>query len=483
MFVHKFNFTISASAVSHRILLGIFLMSFGFQINANPFNEPDSLVLQIDDLFSQILTYHPVAKQADLLSENARQQIRLARGGFDPKLSSDYDTKQFKGKDYYALWKSELKVPVWIGGIDLKAGYEKNTGEYLNPQNDTDSGQGLAFAGISVPIGQGLFIDQRRAAMKQAEIFESLAEAEKVKMINKLLLEVAKDYWSWYFSYHKYRLFQNGYELALFRFNAVKIRVRQGDLARLDSVEAMITMQQREIDLQNASVELQNSRLILSNHIWGPEDVPLELSDTFVPTPNLPESFSEAPIEDLYEFARNNHPEIQKIRLKIEGLSIDEKLAKEMLKPTLNLNYNFLSRSGAPVESARFSEDYKFGVAFNMPVFLRKERAKVKQTGIKIEQTNLERIRLERKILNDLYVVYNDMLNLEKTLEMQEQMVNNYRKMLSGERQKFFNGESSVFYVNVREGKLIEAEVKLYDMQHKYAKSQATLRWAAGLGM
>ncbi|MBX2842004.1 MAG: TolC family protein [Flammeovirgaceae bacterium] len=483
MFVYKFNFIFSGGAICKWVLVGIFLLGFSVQIRANSINETDSLVLQIDDLFSQILIYHPVAKQANLLSENAKQQIRLAKGGFDPKLSSDYDTKQFKGKDYYSLWKSELKVPVWIGGIDLKAGYERNTGEFLNRQNDTDSEKGLAFAGISVPIGQGLFIDKRRAAIKQAEIFESLAEAEKVKMINKLLLQVAKDYWTWYFNYHKFRLYQNGYELALFRFDAVKIRVRQGDLAKLDSIEAMITLQQRKIDLENASVEFQNSKLLLSNHIWGPEEVPLELSNNFIPAHNLPESFSDDPIEDLYEYARNNHPEIQKIRLKIEGLSIDERLAKEMLKPTLNLNYNFLSRSGTPIETVTFSEDYKFGVAFNMPIFLRKERAKVKQTGIKIDQTNLERIRLEREILNDLYVIYNDMLNLERTLEMQEKMVNNYRRMLSGERQKFFNGESSVFYVNVREGKLIESEVKLYNMQHKYAKSQATLRWAAGLGM
>ena len=151
--------------------------------------EPDTVaVLSLDELYKQILENHPVAKQAQLLSENAKQQLRLSRGYFDPKIKSTYDTKEFHETEYYSLWKTELKIPVWLGGIDLKAGYEKNTGYYLNPEHNTDDGRGLPYAGISVPIGKGLFIDERRASVRQAAIFEDISEAEKVKMLNKLIL-------------------------------------------------------------------------------------------------------------------------------------------------------------------------------------------------------------------------------------------------------------------------------------------------------
>jgi hypothetical protein len=42
-----------------------------------------------------------VARQAALLSENARQELRIARGEFDPKLESDFALKEFKKDLYY----------------------------------------------------------------------------------------------------------------------------------------------------------------------------------------------------------------------------------------------------------------------------------------------------------------------------------------------------------------------------------------------
>ncbi|MBT31887.1 MAG: transporter [Thalassobius sp.] len=446
--------------------------------------EPDTVaVLSLDELYKQILENHPVAKQAQLLSENAKQQLRLSRGYFDPKIKSTYDTKEFHETEYYSLWKTELKIPVWLGGIDLKAGYEKNTGYYLNPEHNTDDGRGLPYAGISVPIGKGLFIDERRASVRQAAIFEDISEAEKVKMLNKLILQVAKDYWNWYFYYHQYETLERGFEIAEYFFKSVKIRVEQGDMAPIDSVEAKITMQQRQMDLNNANVQLKNARLMLSNHIWGPDSEPLELSESINPV-NLPWEYDDPQtLQELMDFAMENHPELLKIRFKNEQLLVDRRLAREMLKPELNLNYNFLKDTESKFDYSYLSENYKLGISFEMPIFLRKERAKVQQVNIKIDQNQLESKQKEREIINELNAKYNELVNLNEQLDLQEDMVDNYVKMVRGERQKFRVGESSVFYVNVRENKLIEAEVKLFKMRYEFAKSIAELRWAAGQGI
>jgi outer membrane protein TolC len=94
----------------------------------------------------------------------------------------------------------------------------------------------------------------------------------------------------------------------------------------------------------------------------------------------------------------------------------------------------------------------------------------------------LESRQTEREILNHLNAQFNTLLNLNEQLQIQDAMVENYRVMVRGERQMFRTGESSVFYINVREGKLIEAEVKLYKMRYEFAKSIAELKWAAGQG-
>jgi hypothetical protein len=47
--------------------------------------------------------------------------------------------------------------------------FEQNEGYYLNPEN-TVPNTGLASIGISVPLGQGLFINQRMADLRKAKM-------------------------------------------------------------------------------------------------------------------------------------------------------------------------------------------------------------------------------------------------------------------------------------------------------------------------
>jgi outer membrane protein TolC len=264
----------------------------------------------------------------------------------------------------------------------------------------------------------------------------------------------------------------------------IVIGVEQGDYAPIDSVETQINLQQRIIDLQNASVELQNARLLFSNHFWGENGEPLEISGLFVPQENL-EYLPLEKLEDLFTYAKENHPELLKLQNKLLQLEIDRKLAKEMLKPQIDLKYNLLARN--PLNNNDFgremmSENYKYGLDFSFPIFLRKERSKLQKTKLKINQLTFERDFLNRDLLNQINAKYNEVRNLQNILAIQESMVNNYRLLFEGEVQKFQNGESSVFYVNVRESKLLETEVKFYELQQKYAKSLAELRWSAGKG-
>ncbi|RZK92402.1 MAG: hypothetical protein EOO62_33215, partial [Hymenobacter sp.] len=166
-------------------------------------------VFSLQDLADLVFANHPIVKQAALLSDEARSQVVQARGGFDPKLGSDFHRKQFGGTDYYNNWHNELKVPLWPGGIDLKASYDRYAGTYVNPENRTPL-NGLAGVGLSVPIGAGLFIDARRSTLRQAKAMQAAAEADRVKQINEVWLQAAKDYWNWYYSYQQNQLIREG---------------------------------------------------------------------------------------------------------------------------------------------------------------------------------------------------------------------------------------------------------------------------------
>jgi outer membrane protein TolC len=309
-------------------------------------------IFTLPELFEQIYRHHPVVRQANLLPQQARQEVRMARGALDPYLNSYFDRKEFKTQEYYAKWNSLVKIPLWFGA-DLKLGYEYNTGQYLNPENKTPV-DGQTYAGISLPLGQGWLIDQRRAAIRQAQVYTQAAEAEKFKILNKLLLEATKDYWEWSFAYQRWLLYTQAYDLALIRYRGVRERVDQGDLAAIDTVEARIEVNNRKLLQQQAWTDYQNGRLIVSNYLWQEGQTPVELVTTA--TPLLPETIHHPVTSDslqhLMQFARQQHPEILKLQAKSRQLEIEKRLAADKFKPKLTVDYNFLrSNFNFPTES------------------------------------------------------------------------------------------------------------------------------------
>lgn len=447
-----------------------------------PLNPQDTaLVMPADEFYRQILAHHPVARQAALLTESARQEIRIARGSFDPKVEAVYNRKEFGSKEYYNQWDSYLKIPLWIG--ELKGGYETNRGAYLNPENYL-SGNRMGYVGISVPIGQNMVIDARRATLRQAQLFGEIAEADRVQEINKLLLNAAKDYWNWYQTYNDYQLLQNAYQFADVRYQATQERVINGDLAPIDSVEAGALLQDWQIKLQQAEVQLINTRLLVSNYLWGEDNIPREILASVVPDTTLVDQpLDEDTLQQLVQFAQAQHPELRKLDGKLGQLAVEERFARDRFKPLVQVDYNVLSQTPvAPeiIDGTYLGNNYKLGVQVAFPLFLRKERGKLQSVQIKQDQASLERSQTNREITNQVYATYNSIKNLEQVIQAQRSVTDSYQQLRDGEVEKFSSGESSIFLINARETKLIEARQKLVSLQAKYEQEKAILYWAAG---
>ena len=473
------------------LLLGMMCVSVaGF---AQP--SIDSLLLlpdtvrgfSIENFYATLLESHPLVKQARLLSETAQQEVRLARGAFDPKLESKFSTKDFQDKDYYNKWMASLTIPVWFP-IDPKIGIENNEGTFINPESSipvSDNYRQLQ-TGISLPVGRGLFTDERRAAVKQAQLFTKLAEAEQIKLINKILLEAAKEYWQWYYAYYSYRLFTNSAQIASEVYRRVHLNATLGEASAIDTVQSKITLQQRLIERQEAYLEFLNQGIRISNYLWDAKESPVLLMPSVAPilVPGEDQLLSLQTLQELKFLARQNHPDLQKINIKLSQLEVERKLAVEYLKPRLDLSYSFLNQPIGPegsFQSFKFGSDYKFGVDFSIPILLRKERAKLGQTKIKIRGTELERTQSEREILNQVQQVFNQLTNTNLILVQQTAMVYNYEQLLRAELMNLELGESDLFKINVQQEKLIQSQTKLLKLKADYEKLKATLYWAAGV--
>lgn len=449
------------------------------------FVVPDSTrAFTLDNLYQLILKNHPAVKQTALLSEVARQEIRLARGNFDPKLEAEFKSKQLNGKAYYDIFGSSLKFPS-ILPVDPSIGIDHNRGAYLNPERyiGDEFNYQQFYAGISIPLGRGLITDERRAALRQAELFREMTEAEQVKMINKLLLDAAKDYWEWYYAYYNYRLISSSVRIAEEILNRVKNNYNFGEASGMDTVQARITWQQRLIEQQEMFLNFKNSGLQLSNMLWDSLSNPLELDLTWVPV-LTPDAWTLTPegLRVLADQARANHPELKKLEVKIYQLEVERRLAVENLKPQLNMNYYAINQPINPHGDLAFTnnDNYKIGIDFSFPVFLRKERSKLALTKLKISNTKFERSITERQIINSLTGIYNQIANLQSIMSNQREMVENYERLLEAELLNLEQGESDLFKINVQQEKLIQAQTKWLKLLAENEKQKAQLYWAAG---
>lgn len=446
-----------------------------------------SEMMSLDAFVAFILSNHPVVKQASLLPEMARQEIRLAKGAFDPKLESTWDVKHFKDTDYWDIFNTTLKVPTWFP-LDPKISVDRNKGLFLNPENAIPGADDFrqVTAGLSLPLGRGLFIDERRAAVKQAHIFSEINDAERLKLINKVLLSAAKDYWSWYFTYYNYRLVDESMSISEEIYRRVRLDFEFGEVAAIDTIQAAITLQNRMVDRRAALIEFRRASLMLSNYLWGENSEPLEMTEALIPELRFEDQtlIPMTTLDSLTQLALVRHPDLVKTTGKLGQLGIQERLAKENLKPRVDLNYNIINAPiGASGNFTEFSlrENYKLGISFEFPLFLRKERAKLKQTRIKIDQANYQLDLRKREIVNDISAGYFALINSRDMLGLMQGAVDNYKLLLEAELFNLTNGESDLFKINFQQDKLLESQIKLMKMRAEFEKARVMLFWSAGV--
>ncbi|MDB2606885.1 TolC family protein [Zobellia sp.] len=449
-----------------------FLVLFTFGVQSQ---QTEEVFLGFEEYLGYVKKYHPIAKQAELKIDKGQANLMGARGGFDPKIEVDYDRKQFKGTEYYDRLNATFKIPTWYG-VELKGNFEQNEGEFLNP-DQTVPVDGLYSAGVSVSVGQGLWINERMATLKQAKIFRERSAVERDLQVNAVLFEASLAYFDWLQAFKDARVFADFLINAETRFEGVKKSAQAGEVAAIDTVEAKITVQDRALNLEQANVRFMKSALELSSFLWMGDNLPVELQPNVVPETDLAGNI-DATLEiagmPLDSFTLENHPKLRSLGYKIEELTVEKRLKANKLLPKIELQYNFLTEQ--PESIANYTSDYyKGAVAFSLPLFLRKERGDLKLAKLKLQDAQFDLDNAEIQVRNKIVGLYRELESFERQNVLIDDVVFNYNTMVAAEERKFGFGESSLFLVNSRESKLIDAELKRNAVQNKFFSAKAKL--------
>lgn len=427
-------------------------------------------VLTFEAFIGIVRDNHPMVRSAGLVVGMAEARVTEARGAFDPKLEAAAEEKTFGNNVYYQHRSGLFRIPTWYG-VEVQAGFENNDGYYLNPEN-TVPDNGLASVGIKVPIGQGLFINQRMADLRMAKLNLNLSRADQRLRAAEALHRAATAYFVWKRQYAEAEVYRNFYEVAKIRRQGIITLIEQGDKPAIDSIEAGITEKSRLLSYEEAQLKLIKARLDLSNFLWS-GNVPVELTEAAVPEDDVASRVAPVLKTDALEFAVDSHPKITMLRTKADILEVERRLKANSLLPKLDLGYSYLSErwevNGNP------QENYKVTATFGFPIFLRKERGALKLAKLKLQDARLG-IEMEKlELTNKVEAVRSEIRSLDRQKQLATSVVSDHTRMVQAEERMFSLGESSLFLINTRESNLIMSRLSEIAIENRFLQANADL--------
>ncbi len=462
--------------------LGLLLATALFN---SPYAQDSTRTLSSEQVLELVRKYHPVARQARIHVDKAQADLLVARGGFDPVLGTYVARKRFGGVGYYNRTSPEIVIPTWYG-IEVYSGLDDYTGERLDPT--MTKGQS-SFIGASIPLGKDLLMDKRRAYLKQARIFTSMAETEQRLLINNLLMDAMEAYWIWVSSYNLYQVMKTAVGINVQRLDLVRRSFVNGERAAIDTVEALAQLQSFQYQQTQYGMQFRNAGLMLSSFLWTDSGAPYNLPETISPPADWDDqqllNGMELELNALLTIAEHSHPALRVYDYKLRALDVDKKLKFQELLPKADFRYNHLSKgynafSGIS-ESSFMGNNYQYGFKFEVPLRLSAGRGEYRKAKLKITEARLEQAQKQLDLQLKIRQYHNEFSVLKEQIGLQTLNHANYQKLLAAEQTRLSNGESSLFLVNSRESKLIEAQQKLVELKAKYFKTAFAVQWCAGL--
>ncbi|HYW49382.1 MAG TPA: TolC family protein [Gemmatimonadaceae bacterium] len=447
-----------------------------------------------DAFLQRVQRNHPVVRQARLLATGADGDVTSALGAFEPKLEASWETKRYGSTVpgpqtlYYNYADVALKIPTPFGP-DFKIGYTRASGRFINPQLTTPT-NGLFSAGFVLPLGQRLLTDERRNALRVARALRDVADAERTSLTNKLLYSAAKSYAEWYSTALQLQVNREGVQLAQTRYEAIVRRVRVGDAAGIDSIEAAAELNRRLAQVRGAEQGYFAATMDLTSYLWDARVQPQELSPGTVPSDSgLGRSVVDsASVPALLARVVAQHPEVLKAEGKRDQATADFALARQAVIPLATAELSAL-RAGGGSSSFEFGDalqrdaNFKGSVDVSSPLLFFKERGKLQSADAKLDRSDLEARATRRDVTLLVRAALYDLSQFGAQLDLQREAVRLYRILSAGERARFDAGESTLFLVNTRERQVLDEELKYVTLQAKYLSARAALAVAAGVNV
>ncbi len=357
-------------------------------------------------------------------------------------------------------------------------------------------------ASLEAVFSQPLLRDFGRTATDQGVIIartnSAISREDFQVQVELVVQEIADRYWLLVEAREQLAVAQESLALAQELHEMNRIQVEVGTMAPLEMVQSEAGVATREEQIISSQAAVENRADELRRLVNFDRRELWDIGITPVTEPQI--EHRPIDLDQAIDLALENRPDVQRKRLEIQNRELEARVAKNQLKPRLDVraSYSFSGVGGDVLDPStgdtlsggygdaleqvidRDFEGWQVGFNFGYPLQNRTAKARNARAELALEQVAYELRDLEQQVLADVRQAARAVETAAKQIESAKVSSKLQRKNLEAERKRYENGLSTSFEVLQIQEDLSEARSREVSAVTNYRRALAAYQRATG---
>jgi outer membrane protein TolC len=421
-------------------------------------------------LKSSIKNYPKIVESLEKIEAN-EGKVQNALGSFDLQLNNKSNART---SGYYdgRMTDTKLEKNIPDFGSKIYGGYRISDGTYpIYEDKSLTNSNGEYNLGAIFSLLRNRDIDEKRYKLYNSKL--SLSASEYELILNQIMVQhqAMQSYYDWLAKGKALEIYEELLAIAEKRQTGLKERIEKGGTAEIYLTENLQYLLKRKTQVVDAKRYFINASNKLSLFYRDKQANTIAIKKE-----NLPKNFPEIPslnikkIESEIPDLSKIRPELLMIDTHIEKQKNKQKIGENSTLPLVDLNIEASQDQGTGLKT-RDELEGLFMLNVSVPLQKRTGEGLIKEASANIKKLEQRKKLLNEQIHIEIKNIANDLENTKQIVNLSDDEVVAAKKMEKAEVEKFDNGASDFFVVNMREEKTADAKIKNIKAKLEFFKS------------
>lgn len=416
--------------------------------------------LDLNEVLAASLRAAPIILEANAKVAATEGKRLAAEGAFDLELQQE---SKLRLKGFYESQSVDTRLvkPIPEYGAEVYAGYRLGVNEFPVYEDEYATKSGGEFnAGLVFSLLRDRDIDERRFALTEAELNTALAELDVLVKQIKVQASATFAYFEWLAAGLTRDIYRDLLDIAERRDQALRTQHAEGGVAEIFITENLQNILKRRGLLTQADQKFANAAVKLSLYWRDEEGHPLVVEESRLPAgfPGI-ERGQQGDLTALIAAARAARPEFAQVDTESRREQNRVRVGENRLLPRVDVA---LMANGDIGRGSRTRDEPEASVGLKVavPLETRKGRGAVAEAEANLAQLRYQRQWLEEQLVAEIQQIDVSLSTAARFAELAAAEVEQARVMEQAERDRFEEGASDFFLLNLREERTADARVR-----------------------